>query len=122
MQEKINEYETYDLILMKYLSGGSAVIKMTCQFTGNSMFDCMKIVETKKTSSCIYSDDSSVEQKAKFNVDGIHTYNKPKCPTCSSINIEKIGSINRAVCFATFGFESGKMAKLLECKNCGYKW
>ena len=48
--------------------------------------------------------------------------NLPKCPTCSSVNIRKIGSIERGASFSLFGFASGKIGKSMICKDCGYKW
>ena len=48
--------------------------------------------------------------------------NVPKCPTCSSINIEKIGSVNKTVSIALFGFFSSKIGKQFQCLECGYKW
>lgn len=48
--------------------------------------------------------------------------NQPKCPTCSSTNVSKISTLNRAVSVGVFGLLSGKIGKSYECKNCGYKW
>ena len=46
----------------------------------------------------------------------------PKCPTCSSTDIKKIGSVNKTISIATFGIFSSKIGKQFECLNCGYKW
>lgn len=48
--------------------------------------------------------------------------NVPKCPTCSSTNIKKIGSVNRAVSIALLGIFSSKIGKQFQCLECGYKW
>lgn len=50
------------------------------------------------------------------------TVNTPKCPTCGSTNIKKIGTVNRAASVYAAGLASSKMGKQFECKNCGYKW
>lgn len=42
--------------------------------------------------------------------------NMPRCPTCTSINIQKIGESER------FGVFSNKIYKIFKCKNCGYMW
>lgn len=48
--------------------------------------------------------------------------NIPKCPTCGSINVEKI-SMNRKVGGAMlFGLFSSDVRNTMHCKNCGYKW
>lgn len=56
-----------------------------------------------------------------------HTINKqleqsniPKCPTCGSTNITKIGTFNRMMSTGLFGLASGKIGKTMRCKNCGY--
>jgi len=48
--------------------------------------------------------------------------NKPKCPTCGSTNIKKIGSIERGASIAAFGIFSKKINKTFKCSNCGYTW
>ena len=46
--------------------------------------------------------------------------NKPKCPICSSPNIEKIGALERGASIAMLGIFSKKINKSFKCKNCGY--
>ncbi len=46
----------------------------------------------------------------------------PKCPTCQSTNIKKIGTLNRAVSVGIFGLASGKIGKTYKCSNCGATW
>lgn len=48
--------------------------------------------------------------------------NKPKCPTCSSTNVQKIGGLERAGSVYMFGIFSKKINKSFKCKNCGYTW
>lgn len=48
--------------------------------------------------------------------------NIPKCPTCGSTNISKIGFGERMLSVGTFGLLSKKMNKTFKCKNCGYTW
>ena len=48
--------------------------------------------------------------------------NKPKCPTCSSTNIEKISSFDKAAGAVMFGFFSKTARSQFKCRNCGYKW
>ena len=45
--------------------------------------------------------------------------NLPKCPTCGSLNVKKIGSVERAASVGLFGLFSKKINKTFECKNCG---
>ena len=46
----------------------------------------------------------------------------PKCPTCGSTNIRKMGGIERGTSIATFGIFSKKINKTFKCSNCGYTW
>ena len=46
----------------------------------------------------------------------------PKCPTCFSTNVQKIGTGERAVSVAMLGIFSKKINKTYKCKNCGYTW
>lgn len=46
----------------------------------------------------------------------------PKCPSCGSSNISKIGVVNRAVSFKLIGFASSKIGKTHKCNNCGTMW
>ena len=46
----------------------------------------------------------------------------PKCPTCQSTNIKKIGAFDRVTSVAFLGLASSKIGKQFQCNNCGYKW
>ena len=46
----------------------------------------------------------------------------PKCPTCGSTNIRKMGGVERGVSIAAFGIFSKKINKTFKCENCGYTW
>lgn len=48
--------------------------------------------------------------------------NKPKCPTCRSTNIRKIGTGERAASVIGFGLLSKKINKTWKCNNCGHTW
>ena len=48
--------------------------------------------------------------------------NVPKCPSCGSSNISKIGVVNRAVSVGIFGLASSKIGKTHKCNNCGTTW
>lgn len=45
--------------------------------------------------------------------------NLPKCPACGSLNVKKIGGVERAASVGFFGLFSKKIGKTFECKNCG---
>ena len=46
----------------------------------------------------------------------------PRCPTCGSANISKIGYFDRATSVMFWGLASRKMGKQFSCDDCGYKW
>ena len=47
---------------------------------------------------------------------------QPKCPTCQSANIRKMGGIERGASIYAFGIFSKKINKTFKCQNCGYTW
>lgn len=48
--------------------------------------------------------------------------NRPKCPSCGSVEIRDIGTGERLVSTGLFGLASGKIAKQRKCRDCGYMW
>ncbi len=48
--------------------------------------------------------------------------NVPKCPTCQSTNIRKMGGVERGASIWAFGLFSKKINKSFKCNNCGYTW
>lgn len=46
----------------------------------------------------------------------------PRCPTCGSTNIRKMGGVERGASIAAFGIFSKKINKTFKCSNCGYTW
>lgn len=62
------------------------------------------------------------QQIAQANAQAQELLNKPKCPTCGSTNIKKIGGIERGASIAAFGIFSKKINKTFKCNNCGYTW
>lgn len=48
--------------------------------------------------------------------------NVPKCPTCGSTNVRKMGGVERGASIAAFGIFSKKINKTFKCGNCGYTW
>lgn len=48
--------------------------------------------------------------------------NVPKCPTCQSTNIRKIGAGERAASVLGLGIFSKKINKTWKCNNCGHTW
>lgn len=66
--------------------------------------------------------DLTPQQIAQANVQAQELLNKPKCPTCGSTNIKKMGGIERGASIAAFGIFSKKINKTFKCCNCGYTW
>lgn len=62
------------------------------------------------------------QQIAQANAQAQELLNKPKCPTCGSTNIKKMGGIERGASIAAFGLFSKKINKTFKCCNCGYTW
>lgn len=66
--------------------------------------------------------DLTPQQIAQANAQAQELLNKPKCPTCGSTNIKKMGGIERGASIAAFGLFSKKINKTFKCSNCGYTW
>lgn len=66
--------------------------------------------------------DLTPQQIAQANAQAQELLNKPKCPTCGSTNIKKMGGIERGASIAAFGIFSKKINKTFKCCNCGYTW
>lgn len=64
----------------------------------------------------------SPQQVAYANAVAREALNKPKCPTCSSTNVQKISSLSKAGSVAVFGIFSQKVRHQFKCNNCGYEW
>lgn len=60
----------------------------------------------------------------KYHVEQITIQNNniPHCPTCGSIDIQKISSTKRWLSTGLFGLASSDVGKTMVCKKCGYKW
>ena len=69
-----------------------------------------------------YFIDGTLPQKKVSNSSSSSNVNIPKCPTCGSTNISKIGFGERMLSVGTFGLLSKKMNKTFKCKNCGMTW
>ena len=76
-----------------------------------------------------HRDEILAKKSAEFNAKMEHgkaileEHNRvPKCPSCGSGNVSKIGVINRVVSFKLVGFASGKIGKTHKCNNCGTTW
>ena len=48
--------------------------------------------------------------------------NTPKCPTCGSLQVEKISAGKKVVGGALFGLFSSDVRNTMYCKSCGCKW
>lgn len=62
------------------------------------------------------------EERRKAEEEAAKPVYTPKCPTCGSPDLEKIGTASKVLDVAFWGFASGKVKKTFHCKNCGYEW
>ena len=76
-----------------------------------------------------HKDEILAKQSAEFNAKMAHgkavleeNIRIPKCPTCGSTNISKIGTANRMISTGLFGLASSKIGKTHKCNNCGTTW
>ena len=76
-----------------------------------------------------HRDEILAKQSAEFDAKMAHgkaileeQSRVPKCPTCQSTNIRKMGGIERGASIYAFGIFSKKVNKTFKCQNCGYIW
>lgn len=48
--------------------------------------------------------------------------NRPKCPTCGSMNVRRISTTKRVGSILGLGLVSSSLGKTYECLKCKYKW
>lgn len=102
-------------------------IEFIQKLTNSSYEDVIKIwyelkkdYGSKKTNP--FFPDLTLQQIAQANAQAQELLNKPKCPTCGSTNIKKIGGVERGASIWAFGIFSKKINKTFKCGNCGYTW
>lgn len=102
-------------------------IEFIQKLTNSSYEDVIKIwyelkkdYGSKKTNP--FFPDLTPQQIAQANAQAQELLNKPKCPTCGSTNIKKIGGVERGASIWAFGIFSKKINKTFKCCNCGYTW
>lgn len=76
-----------------------------------------------------HRDEILAKQSAEFNAKIAHgkeileeASRVPKCPTCQSTNIRKMGGVERGTSIWAFGLLSKKIGKTFKCNSCGYTW
>ena len=79
--------------------------------------------ETVKEDKKIYE---YIKKQREWDEKQRRTYSKPKptpkCPTCGSTNVSKIGFVERSVSVGFLGLFSNKINKSYKCKDCGCTW
>lgn len=106
--------------LIKNNEPQSVCIREIRELTNLSLFDSKQLYDYISSNDKIpanFVPKESITQP-QLNID----INKPKCPTCSSTDIQKIGAGERAVSVVSLGIFSKKINKTFKCKNCGYTW
>lgn len=81
------------------------------QFDKNA-FDNRYMVMRKSVRDFLDKDKKQSQQQS----------NIPKCPTCGSSNIHKMGVGERTASILGFGILSKKINKTWKCNNCGHTW
>ena len=110
---------------------GNVIRKMQCENEEDEAIEYIKNFfkcdeDTAKSAFEIFKKEMgeppSQQQIAHANAVAREALNIPKCPTCSSTNIQRIGTGERAVSVAMLGIFSKKINKSFKCKHCGYTW
>ncbi|MCM1295635.1 MAG: hypothetical protein NC311_08830 [Muribaculaceae bacterium] len=107
-----NDFSQATKVIKDYLHCDENTAKIVCMDFKTKVYD-----EIYKPDP-----DLSPQEIAHNNAIAKEWQNKPKCPTCSSTNVQKIGGLERAGSVYMFGIFSKKINKSFKCKNCGYTW
>lgn len=88
-----------------------------CKKCGNETYleaenDYEKVLICEKCAECCIIEQKKIRQPK----------NIPKCPTCGSSNIHKMGAGERTASILGFGILSKKINKTWKCNNCGHTW
>lgn len=97
-------------VYAKYIYGNPEKELLYQTRTQKELEEIRKQLEEKS-----FADSTNDEEKKEQT-------NLPKCPTCSSTNIEKISSFDKAAGAVMFGLFSKTARSQFKCRNCGYKW
>ena len=102
-------------ILKKYINDdkiGSAT-KYVAKTLNISLYDAKKYIQDFAEKENCKKSNPLVKKKVD---------NRPKCPTCQSTNIRKIGSGERVASVVGLGLFSRKINKTWMCNNCKHTW
>lgn len=122
----ISEKECKDII--REINSANIILKkiLLKNPTYKSVFD--HIINKPKDNFTYLIPNKTTETKQEyFDRINKHTINNkkiymPKCPTCGSLSVEKIGGLERAASVGFWGLFSNKINKTYKCKNCGHTW
>lgn len=107
--------------------------KINCPKCGNEILDTVRecpfcgfneissyLLQLEKQKADKYIDYTSFHNEIPINDSS--QVNIPKCPTCGSTNVRKMGGVERGASIAAFGIFSKKINKTFKCGNCGCTW
>lgn len=92
----------------------NAKVDFTCKCCGRKM----KYITTIRKNSTQQYKKENYYSSINNNVSS----NQPKCPTCGSLQVEKISTGKKVVGGALFGLFSSDVRNTMYCKSCGCKW
>jgi hypothetical protein len=95
------------------------ILREKCSPTDNGY----KVAPAAKCQCGNISDTILKDESIKIPAYSAPPQNTPKCPTCGSINIQKISGASKVAKVALFGiFAVGAVGKTFKCNKCGYQW
>lgn len=108
----------------EYLNDGKWVesikeVQARCGVEFNEAYSIVDII--KYNGYKIPVDYNETLEKLRAENEARHA-NLPKCPTCGSTNIQKIGAVERGASVLGLGILSKKIGKTYKCNNCKYTW
>lgn len=123
--------EYCDSILVQTDEDTEEIFKLSCPKEKEPEYDNKCIELAKKYGNNQFSEEAFKYHKQKLHSDVISWIDKkqsqqqsniPKCPTCGSSNIHKMGVGERTASILGFGILSKKINKTWKCNNCGHTW
>lgn len=110
-----NEAIGYDIAILIITGDIDGAVKYVQEYFQCDEETAKEAIEIRRKTHGQLSPEQRAHNQAEWQ-------NKPKCPTCQSMNLKKISTTSKVVNTAVWGIFGTKRHKTFHCNNCGYEW
>ena len=95
-------------------------VECFCETIHQRIKDCPKpITPENNNRSVLSTQNTNVRIVSTPPEPDVHI---PRCPTCRSMNVQRISIVTKAIDGYLFGLFSSSVRNTYECNNCKYRW